>query len=272
MGCKPEQSGMTLPEVLVTIAITGIVSTFGYRLFSDFAAFTWSQEVKAAAIDQRELAAQLIRKTLPNFVESVTGPLGAVAPSPSFWVCNSSRCRMNVTYLYTNINGAQDSIPLEPMRADCVSVENARLSANEISLKATDTALGSRCLRCEAGKLPQLTIRLYQYDATTGFPTVSGERKFPTTVGSLSKQGAIAMGVCVEASPYNEALGNGLAIGSGIRYDRWSVSLIPVVPLRTLRSSMTAADISSSLGFLPDKIPITKESRFAPGFRYTPMP
>ena len=261
-------SGMTLTETLVGVAITSVVSVFAMNLITEYTRRAWEGETKAGVTAEMEAASGRIKKTLPQFVVSVTDNNGTTAPGSNFWKCTASACSMSVNYKFTNMDGVPDSAALNPMRADCVAIADTALAPAAVGLhsKSRISAAGSGCLSCPVGQAPQLTVNLYDFNPTTGVPTIVGTTKFPYAVGNMAKQSALAMGVCLTAAPYSYRF----KIDSLTRYDRWEVTLIPVYSRRAPTSGMTDSEIGSNLVAAPDKILITPPRRFAPGFLYTP--
>ena len=268
---KNNQIGMTLPEALVGLAITSAVSVFAMNLITDFIRRKWEAETKAGVTSEIEVATSMMKNTLPPLVENVIDSVGKRAPGPSIWTCSTGTCSISVNYSYKDIDGVPGSTLLSPMRADCVEVADSALAPADVGLhtKSTISAAGSGCLSCPEGQAPQLTVNLYNFNPTTGVPTTVGTKKFPFTVGKMSKQSALAIGVCVTNAPYSYKYFN--TNPAVVRYDRWEVTLIPVYARRAPTSGMTATEIGSLLVAAPDKILITPSRRFAPGFRYTPI-
>ncbi len=252
---------MTLPEVMIVVAISGIVMMLGSKILIDFFTQSRLREAKVQAVSERETASQFIKKSLTGFVPIVTGVGGKTAPAANFWVCSASSCVM------TAPTGAT------PLRVDCASVSDERLRQSSINTIARDQQLGAKCLTCPAGRAPQVSVSMFRYDPTTGNPTtVISTKQFPNVVGALSNVGSLAMGVCVDVAPYRHKAGSPDSPWEEIRYDRWSISLITVYLEKPLRASMTPAEVSSSLAYRADKIFISPDRRFAPGFRFVPSP
>jgi hypothetical protein len=262
---------MTLPEVLVSVAITGIVGSLAFNLLTDFTRRAWEHEARTKAIDQRELAANMIRREVSQFIKSVTGPYGEDAPSADLWTCNSSLCEMKILYKYQDINGGSGSKELFPLKAECLDVSDARLALLPSDLGLHAKAKGSlgntKCLECPAGKAPRLAVTMYKFDSTSGAPTLVDTKYFPQTVGKMSNQGSLAMGVCLDWPAYQYH--NGIAVVP--RYDRWEVTLITVYARFSQRGGMTAVEISDSLARSETKILVSPSRRLAPDFRYTPV-
>ena len=283
--------GMTLPEVLVSVAITGIVGSLAFNLITDFTRRAWEHESKSKAIDERELAANIIRRELSQFVTSVTGPYGEVVPPADFWRCTTSSCEMKVNYRYRDINGGESTVLLgnpspstpalstpPPLRADCVDISDARLAPGDVKLheKAKrdfpgDTTANSKCLKCPAGKAPQISVNMYRFDANTGAPSVIGTRTFPQAIGRMANQGNLAMGICVDWPAYKYNVGTAVTPLLVDRYDRWAVTLIPVYARTAQMGGMDNAKIAASLGTADSKVLVSTSKRLAPEFKYTPL-
>jgi prepilin-type N-terminal cleavage/methylation domain-containing protein len=264
--------GMTLTEVLVAVAITSVVLVFAFNLITDFTRQAWEHESKARMTDEAELAANVIKSQLPQFITSVTGPLGTDAPPANFWVCTSSDCKMSITYKYKNLNGDTSSSEVNPIRAKCESIQDARLATAGVGLntKATGSLGAAKCLECPVGKAPRISLDIYDFDATSGAPTVTGTMDFPKNpedVGRSTKQGALAMGICVDWPGYSYNAGNGL---TDTRYDNWVIIAIPVWAYRTLHARMTEPEIRDSFYARPPRIQVSPNNRFAPDFRFIP--
>lgn len=266
-------AGITLPEVLVSVAITGIVGSLAFNLLTDFTRRAWEHEAKSRTIDERELAANIIKRELPQFIKSVTGSYGEDLPATNFWSCDSSACVMSVTYSYQDINGATGNPVLEPLRADCVDISDARLKPAAVDLhnKAKGSLGAAKCLECTAGKAPQISVNMYRFDANTGAPSVIGTRTFPQTVGRMANQGSLAMGICVDWPTYQHNVGTAATPLNVNRYDRWEVTLVPVYPRLAQRGGMVDEEIKQSLQSMPSKILISPSKRLAPEFRLTPV-
>jgi prepilin-type N-terminal cleavage/methylation domain-containing protein len=278
--------GMTLPEVLVSVAITGIVGSLAFNLITDFTRRAWEHESKSKAIDERELAANIIRRELSQFVTSVTGPYGEVVQPADFWRCTPSSCEMKVNYRYRDINGGESTVLLgnpslstpSPLRAECVDISDARLAPGDVKLheKAKmdfpgDTPANSKCLKCPAGKAPQISVNMYRFDANTGAPSVIGTRTFPQAVGRMANQGSLAMGICVDWPAYKYNVGTAVTPLLVDRYDRWAVTLIPVYPRLAQRGGVKDEEIKQSLQSMPSKILISPSKRLGPELRVTPV-
>ncbi len=277
-------AGLSLAEIMVGVAITGIVSVFAMNQFSDFTRRQWEAETKASAVAETELAAEVIQKNLPQFVHSVTGTNGETAPPSTFWTCNSMGCTMNISYNYTNNDGvaATDPATVTPMKAECVSIEDAKLSSDAVGLHERAVLPGNpRCLTCDTGKAPRLTVSTYTFDASSGAP-IKGPKdlEFPKKVGSMARQGNLAMGVCVEVASYEERLGSVFQTASGPvvqdlnipRFDRWRITLIPVYSRLAPSAQRSGSQIKSDLQSPVTEILISAPQRFAPGFKVTPIP
>jgi hypothetical protein len=263
---------MTLPEVLVSVAITGIVGSLAFNLLTDFTRRAWEHEARTKAIDQRELAANMIRREVSQFIKSVTGPYGEDAPSADLWTCNSSLCEMKILYKYQDINGGSGSKELFPLKAECLDVSDARLALLPSDLGLHAKAKGSlgntKCLECPAGKAPRLAVTMYKFDSTSGAPTLVDTKYFPQNVGKMRDQGLLAMGVCVDwpSYPYNNGTGADVP-----RYDRWAVTLIPVYARTAQMGGMDNAKIAASLATADSKVLVSTSKRLAPDFKYTPL-
>jgi hypothetical protein len=283
-------SGLSLAEIMVGVAITGIVSVFAMNQVSDFTRRQWEAETKSNAVAETELAADAIKKTLPQFVYSVTGSNGETAPPSNFWSCNSTSCVMQIDYQYTNIDGAAGApLPaLRPIQADCVPIQDAKLATAGVGLDekaalpfpappAVRTGDHPSCLSCATGKAPRLIVRTYNFDATTGVPSIAGTFYYPKRngsveqVGSMNRQSNLAMGICVETLAYQENLGTALQPLNVNRYDRWKISLIPVYSRIAPTAQRSEAQIKSDLQSPVTEILISAPQRFAPGFRITPV-
>jgi len=271
--------GMTLPEVLVSVAITGIVGSFAFNLITDFTRRAWEHEAKSKAIDQRELAGNIIKRELPQFITSVTGRYGKGVPPVDFWTCNPASCRMKINYQYQDVNlGAVTSKDLFPLEAKCDDVSDARLAPADVNLheKAKkdfpgDPIADSKCLKCPAGKAPRLAVTMYKFDSTSGAPTLVDTKYFPQTVGKIRDQGLLAMGICVDWPPYQHNDGTAAATQNDNRYDRWAVTLIPVYARTAQMGGMNDQEIAASLASAEIKILLSKSKRLAPDFRITPV-
>jgi len=286
-NCRRSGSvGMTLPEVLVSVAITGIVGSLAFNLITDFTRRAWQHEARSKAIDERELAANIIKRELPQFIKSVTGPYGEVVPSADFWSCTPSSCEMKVNYKYRDINGAESTVLLSnaslvtpsPLRAECVDISDARLAPGDVKLheKAKrdfpgDTTANSKCLKCPAGKAPQISVNMYRFDANTGAPSIIGTRTFPQAVGRMANQGNLAMGICVDWPAYKYNVGTAVTPLLVDRYDRWAVTLIPVYARTAQMGGMDNAKIAASLATADSKVLVSTSKRLAPEFKYTPL-
>lgn len=268
-------AGLSLAELMVGVAITGIVSVFAMNQFSDFTRRQWEAETKASAVAETELAAEVIKKTLPQFIHSVTGTNGETVPLSSFWSCNSAGCTMTISYNYTNNDGVAAANPatVTPMKADCVSITDAKLSSPAVGLHEKAAIPGNpNCLSCARGKAPQLTLSTYTFDASSGAP-IKGPKDlvFPKEIGAMAKQGNLAMGVCVEASAYSENIGTATQPLPVTRYDRWRITLIPVYSRLAPSAQRSGAQIKSDLQSPVTEILISAPQRFAPGFKVTPI-
>jgi type II secretory pathway pseudopilin PulG len=263
-------SGMSLPEVMVSVAITSVVGYLAFGLITDFNQRAWEHEAKSRALDERELAANIIKRELPQFINSVTGPYGETRPASSTWTCTSASCRMEIDYQYSDINGNSDSRPLIPIEAKCVDITDTRLANSDVKLneKAKGTLGFPKCIECPPGKAPQVSVKMYRFDANTGAPSVTGFRTFPRDVGKMSTQGSLAMGICVDWPSYQYNAGMGLNVN---RYDRWEVTLIPVYPRLAQRGGMKPKEIEQSLQSTPSKILISPSKRLGPELRLTPV-
>lgn len=265
--------GMTLTEVLISVGITSVVLVFAFNLITDFTRRSWEHETKSKAMDELELAANIIISSLPQFITSVTGPMGEDVPPATFWSCTSSDCVMSVVYSYKDLNGVSASTTLNPLRADCVSVTDARLATSGVGLntKANGSLGAAKCLHCPVGKAPRISVNMYSFDATSGAPTVRTPAMFfPKDIGQTSKQGSLAMGICVDWPAYLYNDGTATATLNVNRYDRWSVTLIPVFAKDAQRGGMTDAQIAASLNSLERKILVSPTNRFAPDFGFMP--
>lgn len=319
----PEMSsGLSLAEVMVGVGITGIVSVIAMNQLSDFTRRQWEAETKASAVAETELAAQIIQKTLPQFVHSVTNTNGEkmpqtitdhdVQPPMSFWSClqpkeerpwNSSQqprenCAMSVNYQYTDVDGNPATQWVTPLEVKCVKVVDNVLRRPRVQLKEKAGIvhptrgfgfLDSSCLSCrwdtsvQGGwtSAPQLTVRTYTFDPSTGAPSVAGEFSYPKNtndVGSWKRQGLLAMGVCVEAPGYTENMGTVTQRLDVTRYDRWKITLVPVysraAPFPKGNSEIEGDYLDRVGGQLQanrTEILISVPKRFAPGFRVTPI-
>ncbi len=275
-GRRSGSVGMTLPEVLVSVAITGIVGSLAFNLLTDFTRRAWEHESKSQTLDERELAANIIKRELSQFITSVTGPYGEDLPDTNFWSCNSSACVMSVTYSYQHIDGATGNAILEPLRADCVDISDARLKPAAVDLhnKAKGSLRAAKCLECPAGKAPRLSVNIYKYDATSGEPTVTTTKFFPPEeqdVGRMSRQGTLAMGICIDWPSYQYNLGTAATSLNVNRYDRWAITLIPVYARVAQMGGMDNAKIAASLATADSKVLVTTSKRLAPDFKYTPV-
>ena len=268
-------SGMSLPEVMVSVAITSVVGYLAFGLITDFNQRAWEHEARSRTLDERELAANIIKRELPQFINSVTGPYGELEPnspsSPSFWTCTPASCRMEIKYQFSDINGGSGSNDLVPIQANCVDITDTRLANPKVELnkKAKGTLDSSKCLvECPAGKAPQISVNMYRFDANTGAPSVIGTRTFPQAVGRMANQGNLAMGICVDWPTYQHNAGIGLNVN---RYDRWEVTLVPVYPRLAQRGGMEDEEIKQSLQSTPSKILISPSKRLGPELRLTPV-
>ena len=285
-GRRSGSVGMTLPEVLVSVAITGIVGSLAFNLLTDFTRRAWEHEARTKAIDQRELAANIIKREVSQFIKSVTGPYGEDAPPDDFWRCTPSSCEMKVNYKYRDINGAESTVLLSnaslvtpsPLSAECVDISDARLAPAEVKLheKAKmdfpgDTPANSKCLKCPAGKAPRITVTMYKFDATSGAPSVVSRRTYPKDVGKIKDQGLLAMGICVDWPKYQHNVGTAVTPLNVNRYDRWEVTLVPVYPRLAQSGGMKDGEIKESLQRMPSKILISPSKRLGPEFRLTPV-
>ena len=277
-----KKSGLSLAEVMVGVAITGIVSVFAMKQLSDFTKRQWESETKASSVAETELAAQIIGKTLPLFVASVNGSDGLTDATP--WGCfrSGTSCTMTINYSYSDIDGNPLSTPvtLTPMEVNCEVIQDARLTNETVALRkkasimtsSSPETFDSSCLTCPAGKAPQLKLRTYEFNSTTGAPTESLPILFPKTVGELSKQGSLSMGVCFKTSPYQENMGPSVTQRWDVtKYDRWNVTLRPVYSRVSVTAGMPASSIEKSLQANSTTIFISVPKRFAPGMRVTPV-
>ena len=285
-GRRSGSVGMTLPEVLVSVAITGIVGSLAFNLLTDFTRRAWEHEARSKAIDQRELAANIIKREVSQFIKSVTGPYGEDAPTADFWRCTPSSCEMKVNYKYRDINGAESTVLLSnaslvtpsPLSAECVDISDVRLAPAGVKLheKAKmdfpdDTTENSRCLKCPAGKAPRITVTMYKFDATSGAPSVVSRRTYPKDVGKIKDQDLLAMGICVEWPKYQYNVGT---VGTPLnvpRYNRWAVTLIPVYARTAQMGGMEDKQIAASIASESSKVLVTTSQRLAPDFKYTPV-
>lgn len=273
--------GMTLPEVLVSVAITGIVGSLAFNLLTDFTRRAWEHEARSKAIDQRELAANTIKRELPQFIKSVTGPYGEDAPTAGFWGCTPSSCEMKVNYKYRDINGAESTVLLSnaslvtpsPLSAECVDISDVRLAPAGVGLhdKAKGSLGSTKCLECPAGKAPRVSVTMYKFDSTSGAPSVVGSRTYPKDVGKIKDQGLLAMGICVDWPRYQHDIGTAATPLNVDRYDRWEVTLVPVYPRLAQSGGMNYEEIGKSLQSMPSKILVSPSKRLGPEFRLTPV-
>lgn len=272
------RSGLSLAELMVGVAITGAVSVIAMKQLSDFTKRQWESETKADSVAETELAAQIIGKTLPLFVQSVNGAEGLTNATP--WSCSGTSCTMTINYSYSDIDGNPLSTTVTPLRADCVAIQDARLTNETVALRkkaslmtsSSPETFDSSCLTCPAGQAPQLTVRTYEFNATTGAPTESPPIRFPKTVGALSKQGSLTMGVCVKTSPYQENMGPSFTQRWDVtKYDRWNVTLRPVYSRVSVTGETQASTIEKSLQANSSTIVISAPKRFAPRMRVTPV-
>lgn len=275
---KYKTNGFSLAELMIGVAITGIVSVFAMNQLSDFTKRQWESETKASSVAETEVVSQIIGKTLPLFVASVNGSDGLTNATP--WSCTASSCTMTINYSYSDIDGNPLSTPVTPMRADCVAIQNARLNNETVALRkkasimtsSSPETFDSSCLTCPAGQAPQLTVKTYDFNATTGAPTEAATMRFPKSVGELSKQGSLTMGVCVKTSPYQENMGPSVTQRWDVtKYDRWNVTLRPVYARVSVTAGMQASTIANSLQANSTPIVISVPKRFAPGMRVTPV-
>jgi prepilin-type N-terminal cleavage/methylation domain-containing protein len=266
-------AGMTLPEVLVSVAITGIVGSLAFNLLTDFTRRAWEHEARSKAIDQRELAANIIKRELSQFITSVTGPYGEDVPAADFWTCSSSSCEMKITHKYRDIDGVENTAPLNPppLSAECVDISDARLAPAGVGLhnKAKGSLGNTKCLECPAGKAPRLTVSMYNFDSTSGAPSVISTKVFPQTVGKIADQGLLAMGICVEWPAYQYNVG--AAVTPVSRYDRWAITLIPVYAGIAQMGGMNNTQIAASLASATTKVLVSSSKRLAPDFKITPV-
>ena len=273
-------AGVSLAEIMVGVAITGIVSVFAMNQLSDFTKRQWESETKASSVAETELAAQIIGKTLPLFVASVNGSDGLTNASP--WGCfrSGTSCTMTINYSYSDIDGNPLSTPVTPMEVNCEVIQDARLTNETVALRkkasimtsSSPETFDSSCLTCPAGKAPQLKLRTYEFNSTTGAPTESLPIFFPKKVGELSKQGSLSMGVCFKTSPYQENMGPSVTQPWNVdKYDRWNVTLRPVYSRVSVTAGMQASSIEKSLQANSTSIVISVPKRFAPGMRVTPV-
>ncbi len=271
-------AGLSLAEIMVGVAITGIVSVFAMNQLTDFTKRQWESETKASSVAETELASQILGKTLPLFVASVNGSDGLTNATP--WSCSTSSCTMSILYLHSDIDGNPLSTTVTPLRADCVAIQDARLNNETVALRkkasimtsSSPETFDSSCLTCPAGQAPQLTVKTYDFNATTGAPTEAATMRFPKSVGELSKQGSLTMGVCVKTSPYQENMGPSVTQRWDVtKYDRWSVTLRSVYSRVSVTAGMQAGTIANSLQANSTPIIISVPKRFAPGFRVTPV-
>ncbi|MEI6834807.1 MAG: hypothetical protein WCL28_12530 [bacterium] len=265
-------SGMSLPEVMVSVAITSVVGYLAFGLITDFNQRAWEHEAKSKAIDERELAANIIKRELPQFITSVTGRYGEEIPPGDFWACNSSSCKMTIKYEYQDINGGtRNSLDLFPLEAKCVDVLDARLAQSGVGLNTKAVGTLGQCLSCPNGKAPQVSVRMYRFNPTSGEPSVVTTKLFPQNVGKMKDQGVLAMGICVDWPPYQYNVGTAATPLNVNRYDRWVVTLLPVFPRYAQHGGMTAGQISASLVAADSSVLITPSKRLGPEFKYTPL-
>lgn len=280
-GHRSGSVGMTLPEVLVSVAITGIVGSLAFNLLTDFTRRAWEHEAKSKAIDERELAANIIKREISQFITSVTGPYGEIVPPADFWRCTSSSCEMKVNYKYRDTNGFESTVLLSnpslvtpsPLSAECVDISDARLAPAGVGLhnKANGSLGNTKCLQCPAGQAPRITVTMYKFDATSGAPSVVGRRTYPKNVGKIQDQGLLAMGICVDWPAYQYNVGTAATPLNVNRYDRWLFTLIPIYARTAQMGGMDNSKIAASLATAESKVLVTTSKRLTPGFQYTPV-
>lgn len=271
---KNATAGLSLAEIMVGVAITGIVSLVALDQFTQLNRGMWANENRADTSQQLNQVSDMIRGNLPQFIPSAVGSDGETNPV-GLWTCiENQRCTMSITYNTETIN---------PIVATCEPLQNVALrgTTQQSIFKAQymDPSLGvTSCLACGANDAPRLTINTYDIDAATNRPVLRNTVRIPSVengVGNTSRNGALAMGVCVEAKPYQYNHGTSTAPYWAARYDRWAVSLMPVFLARQLRPGLTGTtftqDLMGALSSIPEKLMLAPSRQFSPGIIYTPV-
>ena len=256
------ENGFSLVELLVAIPIFAIVIIGAYRFYNQNQELNWAQEKKSFVISQNEITTKRLKTVLTPFVRDVTGADGSSMPPPSFWNCSGSRCTMDV---------ARGGATYRIIDAQCEDVENSDLkSMGHLNDRAVSEVIKASCLQCPAGKAPKLTVNLYYWEGTSTIPKLAGTQTIPQIVGR-AQDGLLAYGICVQAPGYVPFKGFMGRTGSTERYDRWTITLIPVFANKPIRSQPDADFIASSILVRNTAIMISGDRRLGEDASFTPI-
>jgi Tfp pilus assembly protein PilV len=265
------ESGYSMLELLIASAVGIIAVGIAYVVFQNFMDQKWAQESKSAMIDELEGATRLIRTTMPDYVNTVTGNDGTTAPDANFWNCtDGSGCTMDILdprYSTTT--------SMRIMEVSCVTNNDSLTSGSLINNMAVDSSIASICGTCSSGFKPIVNIYSYkaQVDAATGVETLQniGMKTFPS-LGSSAMGGMLAMSVCVSAPAYTFNAGTTAAPNNITRYDRWTFTLIPIYPVNPIKTALTSSSGPNFLSMLPDRVIITGDQKLGDSLRFVPTP
>lgn len=256
------ENGFSLVELLVALPISAIVIIGAYRFYNQNQELNWAQEKKSLVVSQNEITTKRLKTVLPPFVRDVTGVDGSTMPPPSFWNCSGSGCTMDVTR-----GGATYRI----IDAQCQEVENSDLkSMGHLNDRSVSQAIKTSCLQCPAGQAPKLTVNLYYWEGTSTIPKLGGAQTIPQIVGR-AQDGLLAYGICVQApgySPFNGFMGR---LGGTQRYDRWTITLIPVFANKPIPAQPSEEFITNAIWTRNTAIMISGDRRLGEDSSFTPI-
>lgn len=271
---KNSAAGLSLAEIMVGVAITGFVSMIALDQFVQLNRGMWINENRAITVQQLERSSNIIRNTLPRFMSSVVGADGETIPN-GLWTCGIGplgvrQCTMSITY---------NNVVINPIYASCEYISNLALRGSDqqtlFRAHYMDASISGECLSCGPNRAPRLTVVDYEIDGATNLPVEKSRLTMPSNVGDTSEMGVIAMGICVEAKPYQYNHGTPTAANWVNRYDRWAVSLMPVYLARPLKAGLTGrdfiSDLAGALSSIPDKLMLAPPRQISPGLIYTPV-
>jgi prepilin-type N-terminal cleavage/methylation domain-containing protein len=256
------ENGFSLVELLVAVPISAIVVIGAYRFYNLTMDLNWAQEKKSFVISQNEITTKRLKTVLTPFVRDVTGVDGSSMPPPSFWNCSGSGCTMDVTR-----GGATYRI----IDAQCEDVENSDLkSMGKLNDRSVSQDIKTSCLQCPAGQAPKLTVSHYHWEGTSTIPILDGSQTIPPRVGR-AQDGLLAYGICVQApgySPFNGFMGRS---GGTQRYDRWTITLIPVFANKLIPAQPSEEFITNAISTRNTAIMISGDRRLGGDSSFTPI-
>jgi hypothetical protein len=155
------------------------------------------------------------------------------------------------------------------MEVTCEPITDSKLTGSNIYSIAVDSSIAGSCAKCTSGSFPKLKLNQFDVSPDTGAISLRSSSFYPNKVSS-GNGGLVALGACLSMPMYT--VNNGTVDVPMIvnRYDRWTVTVVPVYMKGAPRSSDTSTEINQKLGILTDKILLSSPKHLGSDLIYVP--